>query len=328
MTCPDLDYVMVVTSEQDVTADMVIESLNARRAPVVRVDPADIGPGLSFHARLGAAGSCWSGRLRTSSRDIALERVRAFYYRRPSPWRFENLKPQARAFAIAEARYGLSGLLHSLPDCHYVNHPAAVVVGEHKPAQLQVAVQVGFTVPETLITNDLDAATSFATEHSPMIYKAFRGLPLGTDDQARAIWTQRVDPVELDESIAVTAHLFQAEVPKHSDARVTVVGTRVFASQIISPENALDWRSGDHDSLTYVPIAVPEHVMRALRAYLDAFGLVFGCFDFALEETGQAAEPYRWIFIECNPNGQWGWLPDSDAIADSFAETLLQGWFV
>ncbi|MFF0574953.1 ATP-grasp ribosomal peptide maturase [Streptosporangium saharense] len=328
MTRPGAGCVMVVTSEQDVTANLVIESLNARRAPVVRVDPADIGAGLSFHARLGGGGSRWSGQLRTSSRDIALEQVRAFYYRRPSPWRFENLKPQARAFATTEARYGLNGLLRSLPDCHYVNHPAAVGVGEHKPAQLQVAARVGFTVPETLITNDLDAAMSFAAGHSPMVYKAFRGLPPGPDDQAQAIWTQRVDPIDLDESIAVTAHLFQAEVPKHSDARVTVVGTRVFASQITSLENALDWRSGDHDSLTHVPIAVPDHITWALRAYLDAFKLVFGCFDFALEETGQVAEPYRWTFIECNPNGQWGWLPDSDAIADAFAETLLQGWFV
>ena len=61
--------------------------------------------------------------------------------------------------------------------------------------------------------------------------------------------------------------------------------------------------------------------------YLDRFELAFGCFDFALEETGDDAEPYPWGFIECKPNGQWAWLPDAGAIADAFADTLLEGWF-
>lgn len=72
---------------------------------------------------------------------------------------------------------------------------------------------------------------------------------------------------------------------------------------------------------------MPAPIVAALHGYLDRFGLVFGCFDFALEPDGDGAEPYRWTFIECNPNGQWGWLPDSDAIADAFADTLLEGWF-
>ncbi len=328
MTQPEHDGVMVITSAEDVTANLVIEALNERQVPVTRVDPADVGTRLLFSAGLGEGATHWSGRLRTSSRDIALEHVRAVYYRRPSSWRFEELEPQARAFAVAEARHGLNGLLLNLPNCRYVNHPATIGVSEFKPAQLQVAVQAGFTVPATLITNDLDAAGKFAAEHTPMIYKSFRGVPPGPNDEARAIWTQRVDPADLDESIMVTAHLFQAEVPKHGDARVTVVGSRVFASQITSPDGALDWRSGDWDTLAHTPIPVPSQVVAALRAYLDSFGLAFGCFDFALEETGDANEPYRWTFIECNPNGQWGWLPDSDAIADAFADTLLEGWFV
>ncbi|MEV4010999.1 hypothetical protein AB0J35_10905 [Nonomuraea angiospora] len=42
----------------------------------------------------------------------------------------------------------------------------------------------------------------------------------------------------------------------------------------------------------------------------------------ALQKT---ARGHWWTFIECNPNGQWGWLPDSDAIAAAFADTLLGG---
>ncbi|MCF2434429.1 hypothetical protein LV779_04115 [Streptomyces thinghirensis] len=60
--------------------------------------------------------------------------------------------------------------------------------------------------------------------------------------------------------------------------------------------------------------------MAALHSYLASFGLAFGCFDFAL--TGNGTTPDDWWAIECNPNGQWGWLPDAPAIAEAFADIL------
>ncbi|MEU8247634.1 ATP-grasp ribosomal peptide maturase [Nonomuraea sp. NPDC048916] len=318
---------MVITCEEDATANLVITALNERGATVARVDPADIGSDLTFSAQIGAGQMQWAGRLRTPSREIALEDVRAVYYRRPSPWRFNELDPQAREFAVAEARHGLKGLIANLEGCLYVNHPARNDWGEYKPAQLQTAVHVGLEVPATLITNDLKAVGGFALNHGPMIYKSFRGMPSAPGGEVAAIWTQRVDPMAVDESVAVTAHMFQAEVLKDSDARVTVVGSRVFASEITNPGGVLDWRHGDWAALEHSPIRVPSSVVIALHGYLDHFGLVFGCFDFALEKAKTGTGPYRWIFLECNPNGQWGWLPDAGAIAEAFAETLLEGWF-
>jgi hypothetical protein len=105
---------------------------------------------------------------------------------------------------------------------------------------------------------------------------------------------------------------------------VTVVGRKVFASRITTPDGALDWRRGDWRELVHEPIEVPEAIREALYTYLAHFGLEFGCFDFAIEES-KAGE--IWTFIECNPNGQWGWLPDCDAIAHAFADVLLEGWW-
>ncbi|MFE5191460.1 hypothetical protein [Streptomyces sp. NPDC056628] len=73
----------------------------------------------------------------------------------------------------------------------------------------------------------------------------------------------------------MTAHLFQARIPKTGDVRVTVVGCRVFAQRIAAPDGALDWRCGDWDALVHAPIAVPAPIEAALHRYLEAFGLVF-----------------------------------------------------
>lgn len=314
--------VLVVTSLEDVTADLVIEVLNAREVPVVRVDPADIGPELVFGARIDAGTAAWGGWLRTASREVELGEVAAVYYRRPTPYatRFDHLPAQQRDFAATEARHGLGGLLYSLAGVRYVNHPASVARADVKPIQLRRFAELGLQIPPTLVTNDAEAAGRFAAEHEHVIYKPFRGLPPARDGHAGAIWAQRIAPDMLDDTVSVTAHLFQEEIPKTGDVRITVVGERVFAQQIAAPDGALDWRSGDWGELLHAPIAVPVPLRSTLRRYLDSFDLVFGCFDFAL--TGDGDAPEDWWALECNPNGQWGWLPDSPAITEAFADIL------
>ncbi|MFF3557763.1 ATP-grasp ribosomal peptide maturase [Streptomyces tsukubensis] len=315
--------VLVVTALEDVTADMVVTELARHEVPVVRVDPADIGPDLVFGFRIGRERQRWEGRLRTPSRDVELGEVATVYYRRPTPYadRFEKLATrQQRAFASTEARHGFGGVLNHLPHARYVNHPAAVTAADFKPAQLQRFTELGLRIPPTLITNNPEAAREFAAEHGHIIYKSFRGLPAADDGRTGAIWAQRVDPAGFDDALMVTAHLFQAEVPKTSDVRVTVVGHHVFAQRITTPDGVLDWRRGDWDDLVHAPVDVPGTVARALHDYLASFGLVFGCFDFALTDDGRA--PEHWTAIECNPNGQWGWLPDADRIAEAFADIL------
>lgn len=317
--------VLIVTALEDVTADMVIKALNRRGAPVVRLDPADIGPQLHFSAMIGvgAGPAAWSARLATATRAADFDQIKAVYHRRPSPWRFDHLDDQTRQFAGTEARHGLAALLANLPAERYLSHPAALTHADYKIVQLQVAAGLGFPVPATLVTNDVNAARVFAAEHGPIIYKPFRGLSVGSGERAGAIWAQRVDPASLDESIEVTAHLFQAEVPKTGDVRVTVVGDQLFAWRIASPDRALDWRRGDWDALVHDRIEPPPAVTDRMFSYLKHFGLRFGCFDFALTGDGED----DWWFLECNPNGQWGWLPDCGDIAEAVADELTRGWW-
>lgn len=316
--------VLVLTALEDVTSDLVARVLHEREVPVVRTDPADLGAGLTFGAVIDAASAVWGGSLRTQSREVELGEVAAVYYRRPTPYaaRYGHLPERQRDFCAAEARHGLGGVLTHLPHARYVNHPAAVSRADFKPAQLQRFAELGLRIPTTLVTNDVAAARKFAAHHEQVIYKPFRGLTLGDDGNAGAIWAQRVDPGSFDDSLAVTAHLFQAEIPKIGDVRITVVGARVFAQQIAAPDGALDWRRGDWNELIHTPVAVPASIEAALHRYLASFGLAFGCFDFAL--TGATDDPEHWTAIECNPNGQWGWLPDAPAITEAFADILTR----
>ncbi|MEV6863760.1 ATP-grasp ribosomal peptide maturase [Streptosporangium subroseum] len=307
--------ILVLTCLNDATADMVIGHLNKHDAVVARFDP-----GADFPA--DAELSAWFGRaspygvLTTRSRRIVLEQVRAVYYRRPTPY-LPDGPSQVERFAGTQARFGVGEVLAALP-CPYVSHPWAITAAEHKPLQLATARRVGFEVPATLITNSVDDARAFADRHGPIVYKPLRATPYtGPDGEPATIWTAEVEPDDLDDTISRTAHLFQARVDKTADLRVTVVGERVFCVRIDS--DLLDWRQ-DYDRLSYTVIEPPTGLADACHAYLGAFGLRFGAFDLALTRDGVP------VFLECNPNGQWGWLEDATGlpIAAAIADLLLE----
>ncbi|WP_331718731.1 ATP-grasp ribosomal peptide maturase [Streptomyces sp. NBC_00212] len=290
--------VLVVTNLDDPTTDLVIDELHGRDVPVVRFDSGDFPATLSFAATITSAGI--TGTLTTPTRTADLAGVRSLYYRRPSGFTFPHLDQQTARFATAQARYGLGGVIASLPGCRYVNHPHRIGDAEFKPSGLATAASAGFQLPPTLITSDPDAARAFIKGQGPVIYKPLAApLYRDADGVSCTVTVDEVTADEIDDTVSGTVHLFQQRVDKVADVRVTVIGDHVFSVRIDS--DLLDWRT-DYDRLTYTPVPPPDGLTAALFRYLRAFGLVFGAFDFAIDHDG------TWWFLECNPSGQWAWL--------------------
>ncbi|MBL1083629.1 ATP-grasp ribosomal peptide maturase [Streptomyces actinomycinicus] len=311
--------VLVLTSAHDVTADLVLRILAERKVPAVRLDPGtDLHTGAALTATYGTGDQ--RGTLRTPTRELDLTKVRSVWTRRPSPFDGPpELDGQERRFAASQSLWGGGGILASLPGAHYVNHPWNNRAAEYKPAQLVTAQRSGLSVPSTLITNDHDRAREFVGQHTgAVVYKPLWNTPYTIDGRAQQVWVREVRPHEITPDVASCPHLFQAKVEKAFDARLTAVGDRVFAVRIDSPD--LDWRQRQ-SLMKCTPIDVPDRIARSVSAYLTISRLAFGAFDFAVTPTGD------WYFLECNPNGQWAWQPDSitNAIAHAIADQLQNG---
>lgn len=293
---------LVVTRLDDPTADLVIEQLNRRQVPVVRLDPGDFPADVTVDAVFDGTGP--GGRLYTATRTLDLRRVRSVYWRRPTAYTAPKaLAGQDARWCAEQARYGLGGILAALPGARYVNHPWRNRDAEHKPAQLATAARCGLTVPATLVTNDPARARRFAEEHGPVVYKPLWNSDYaGQDDRALTVWVNEVAPQDIGAGVSQTMHLFQQRVDKVADIRLTAVGRRLFAVRI-DGSPGLDWRR-HYEVLSYSLVPVPPQVAQGVKTYLDAFGLVFGAFDFGLDRHG------RWWMYECNPNGQWSWFDD------------------
>ncbi|MGH3913853.1 MAG: ATP-grasp ribosomal peptide maturase [Pseudonocardiaceae bacterium] len=310
--------VLVLTRPNDGTAGGVVAELERRGVTVVRGDVGDFPLEVKLTASLVDQQE-WRGSLTIEGRSVPLDEIRAIYYRRPTGFRFpDHLSPGQQRFARAEARRGLGGLLLTLP-VRWVSHPSRVADAEFKPLQLQLAAACGLRVPRTLLTNEAEHARELAQQLSgTMIYKPLSAPRVHVDGELRFIYASQVEVKSLNEDdIGLTAHLFQEWVPKKFDLRLTVVGDQFFAVAIHanSDEAYTDWRS-DYISLAYEPIDTPVEIRHSITILLERLGLSFGAFDFTVTPDDE------WVFLEINPNGQWGWieertgLPITSAMAD------------
>lgn len=294
----------MVTRLDDATADTVITELHRRAVPVIRLDPGDFPDAVTVRARVsdGELG----GQIRTATRSVDVEAVRSVYWRRPTAYAAPaGVQGQDGQWCVDQARFGLGGVLAALPGAHYINHPWRNRDAEYKPAQLAVAARCGLHVPPTLLTNDAEQARRFTADFGPVVYKPMYNTPYtapGPEACGLTVWVDAVAPAELDAGVAQTMHLFQQQVAKEADIRLTAVGDRLFAVRI-DGSPGLDWRR-HYDHLSYTLIDTPPDVAKGVRAYLDHFGLVFGALDFGLDQDG------RWWWYECNPSGQFAWFPD------------------
>lgn len=296
--------ILVLTNEQDLTSDYVVLELQRRKLPFVRLNSERLSEGtVAFDPRLGADG--WLFDLAGTCLDF--RSVRAAYFRRPGSPRAPSSVTREDAAKYCRAEWGavLSSALNSLGR-RWLNSPLAILAAEDKPRQLAVAVALGFEVPPTLISNHLSAVSERLTMGS-VIAKTVREALLENENGEYVIFTNQIPSLSgvAAETVAMAPIIFQGQLEKRSDIRVTVIGRRVFAAEILSqalPETSVDWRCGSHPELVHGVHDLPDRLAELCVALVDALGLRFGAIDLVLDHSGQ------YWFLEVNPNGQWAWI--------------------
>ncbi|MZD07683.1 ATP-grasp ribosomal peptide maturase [Streptomyces sp. SID5785] len=295
--------VLILTSEQDVTADLAVVELNTAGIPVLRLDPAELpgGVGLSGEFAHGA----FQGHLSVGGRVVSMGGLRSVWVRRPG-------SPAARAQAASpwlteESSQSLYGMLRCT-DARWMNHPDAARQARHKPWQLWLARASGLPVPATLITTFPRVAREFAERYPDLVVKPVSGAHPGAD--GLAVPTTRVRPGEDYRDVAHGPTLLQRRVRKVADIRLTCVGDRLFAARAVSApqdgqpvgdDGVVDVRFSP-DAGPWRPVPVPRRVADGVHAYLTRAQLAYGAFDFAEDADG------IWWFLECNQSGQFGFV--------------------
>ncbi|OOG38252.1 MvdC/MvdD family ATP grasp protein [Rhodanobacter sp. C05] len=295
---------LILTSEKDLAADFLIVTLIERGLPYVRLNVEE------YHRRFATFEVSGSGTMRTlmahDGTVIDLNEIRAVWYRRAIHPHVDAAVPlDQRMFVAGEERHFWAGLFLST-DVRWVNPIDKVSVGELKLVQLHLAQDLGFHVPRTIVTRNVAELRSFIVETGSAICKPiYHGLLVNLAERSSA-FTRRITLKDLDDeaAISVSPVLFQAEVRRKADIRVTVVGDAIFAVRIeCNDEQMIDWRKPGYE-LIYSTMTLQDDTAGKCRRMLAAMGLAYGAFDFIEEPSG------RLVFLEVNPTGEWAWLED------------------
>ncbi|MFF4490741.1 ATP-grasp ribosomal peptide maturase [Streptomyces sp. NPDC001544] len=309
--------VLILTTEEDVTADMVVLRLNESGVPVVRFDPADLTRGVALSGEF-VHGGC-RGHLSVAGRLVSMNGLRSIWVRRPGAAAARAAQPSD--WLTEESSQALYGMLRST-DARWMNHPDAAHRARHKPWQLRLAQRSGLAVPATVITTFPQAARDFAERFPDLVVKPVSGAH--PQEPPRAVPTSRVAPDADFAAVAFGPTLLQRRVAKRADIRLTVVGERLLAARKpVAPDadpDDVDVRFAPSAG-PWAPVDVPPRVAEAVHRYMKDAELAYGAFDFAEDADG------IWWFLECNQSGQFGFveMDTGQPIAHSIAEWLATG---
>ena len=311
--------ILLVTNKRDITTDLIVLELRRRGLAFHRLNSEDLPKGsLRFWPDVGRG---WE--LDVGNGMLALSDVHVAYYRRPGIPEPTRVKSAAtRDYLINEWSAVTRSLWNAL-EGRWLNSPFAILRAEDKPRQLALAATLGFNIPETLITNDFDAAAEFLRSGAS-VAKPLRHSLIERGKAGEVLFTTRVRPLKSKDrkAVALAPVIYQREIRKAYDIRATVIGERVFAAAIYSQEQyetEVDWRSGSRLDLKHEPIELPGEVIGKCLSVTKALGLRFGAIDLVAGTDG------TYWFLEINPNGQWGWIerrtgfPLAAAIVDELA---------
>ena len=300
--------ILIISNKQDITSDYVVLEIQKRGIDYARINTEDFPVRSSGSVHISHEGI--ESIFCTPNKSIDFKLIKSVWYRRPVRPHIDSSidNPGLKKFCLDESQDFLRGLWYSL-DCFWISNMEAIRRAEHKVFQLQIAKNLGFTIPKTLISNQPDEVENFyhsICKNGMIIKPLFMGF-IDDDDNPKTIYTSEVKLEDFvdKQSITYAPSIFQEKINKKADIRVTVIGQKIYAAEIHTKgHKSVDWRKFSIDKLVHHPHILPKKLAEKCVNLVHRLGLEFGAIDLALSEDG------RYVFFEINPNGQWAWLED------------------
>jgi glutathione synthase/RimK-type ligase-like ATP-grasp enzyme len=207
-----------------------------------------------------------------------------------------------------------------------VNPLSVIAYSDNKLLQLKLAKEIGFLIPDSLISNDINHIKKWKRGRACII-KALGNphLPyLESGVKQKAMTTVELQESYLEENpnkIEPFPIYIQEKINKKFEYRVVFVNGTFFSFRIDPYQHKImnvDYRLGG-GIVDYQPTFLPTIVEEKIKTFALTIDLFSGCFDLIEDING------NFIFLEVNPEGVWGHHDDlmEGKISEAFAISLI-----
>ncbi len=179
----------------------------------------------------------------------------------------------------------------------------------NKLVNLSIAKDVGFKIPNTLITNNRGELLAFYEKFAPLITKDLR-VPVSITTRNKHILSTGVKQInethirKLNDTFVPI--FLQQYVPKKYEIRIFVVCQQLFCMAIFSQrdeQTKIDYRNYNQlKPNRCVPVKLPAEVTAKVWAFMDKAEMNTGSIDLIVTPKNE------YYFLEINPMGQFHWL--------------------
>lgn len=300
--------ILIITNKDDVTVDYIVRELSRRNLPYYRLNTEDIPENVYIDFNFTKN----TFLLRDIVKDctIDLNSITSVYFRRPQISLLNHVRLGVDDieyfFLRRETAQILEGIYKILEDKYWINNVYRIREGENKIHQLLVAKKIGFLTPDAILSNCPEYVRDFLKRHAGgCIIKPIRSGGMG-DEAKKVIFTSKIEHIPEDRQINCFPLYLQDCIKKDADLRVVTIGERVYCARIESQKDLMaqiDWRRSN-EILKHSVHILPDRVKELCLEITNKLGLAYSAIDLVLTKDG------KYVFLECNPNGQWAWLEE------------------
>jgi glutathione synthase/RimK-type ligase-like ATP-grasp enzyme len=231
-------------------------------------------------------------------------------------------------FAVRENNLFYESFTHTLaPHAWWVNTKESANRANFKLLQLKLAQECGLQIPVTLCSNDPKEIRFFLLNHEieGVVYKPLSPNFWFEEHCIKIAYTARIGFLDLpnNQALQCAPGIFQKEVKKKYELRITCFGRHLVAAKLHSqehPDGKVDWRAIRTGTLHIEPYTLPKSLEEKIRKFMHRLGIVFGAFDFIVTPEGD------YVFLEVNEQGQFLWIEQynpSFKMLDLFVHFLI-----
>ncbi|WP_411679671.1 MvdC/MvdD family ATP grasp protein [Clostridium thailandense] len=314
--------ILILTNKEDVTVDFVVRELQRRKISYYRLNTEDIPDKISVNFDLN--NNMFELNDKVKDININLLNFDSVYYRRPLLNELnyiEKINLQEVNYLRSELGFILEGIYKILRNKYWLNNVYNIREAENKIYQLQVAQEIGFKIPMSVISNQNEEVNKVIEDcNNDCIIKPIKSGNMKDKNCPKAVFTTKLDKSKFNNINQIESFplFIQNNIHKQFDLRITVIGEYVFAAQIHSQNNRdseIDWRRG-RKILEHKNHELPVKIRKMCIELTQKMNLNYSAIDMVLDKDG------NYVFLEINPNGQWAWIekrlgfPLSEKIVD------------
>lgn len=310
--------ILIVTNSEDKTVDYLLKEI---QRPVFRLDTDLIIEKYNFKY----TNEDFYFSYLESKDYISSKEIKGIIYRRPvNPIiNLENENNDLKNELSLEARTMYESIINSI-NTKWMSNPFSIRKAENKLLQLKIAKEIGFKIPDSIITNNYEDLLKFINRKQ--CEYCIKPLFMGVFEMENNKYIPYNNLINKDDDLSLIKNfpaLIQEYIEKKYEIRVIIVSNKIFAIKInsqIKQETKIDWRINNCMSVDYNLIVLPESIQNLCLTILNRFNLNFSSMDLIVDIND------NYYFLDLNPNGQWAWIDQilklniSKTIGDYFYE--------